>query len=151
MSDIRASVRRIRCDSVPDLPSATWSNALVIGNDIMLSGMTAHPATREAHDADRPLSTYAQTMLVLGKIRALVEAAGASLANVYKLVVYVTDIADKDDVGRARREFFGEIAAQGGAYPCSTLVQVSALVFPELRVEIEAFARRDIDMRRVIS
>lgn len=134
---------RIRAPAVPDLGTATWSNGIRFGNEILMSGMTAHPATR---DSDKPLSAYEQTLVVLGKIRALVEAGGGTLANVYKLVVYVTDIADKDEVGRARREVFAEVAANGGAYPCSTLVQVSALVFPELRVEIEAFARLDIDL-----
>jgi enamine deaminase RidA (YjgF/YER057c/UK114 family) len=134
---------RIRAPAVPDPGTATWSHGIRFGNEILMSGMTAHPATR---DAQTPLTTYEQTLVVLGKIRALVEAGGGSLANIYKLVVYVTDIADKDDVGRARREVFADVAANGGAYPCSTLVQVSALVFPELRVEIEAFARLDIDM-----
>ncbi|MBU6494383.1 MAG: RidA family protein [Burkholderiales bacterium] len=137
---------RIRCASVPEAPTATWSNGIVAGNDIVLSGMTAHPASR---DAASPLSAYEQTLLVLGKVKALVEAGGGTLANVYRLVVYVTDIADKDEVGRARQEFFADIVGRGGAYPCSTLVQVSGLVFPELRVEIDAFARRDIDMTRL--
>lgn len=140
------TVQRIRADAVPDLGTATWSNGLRVGNELLMSGMTAHPATR---NADKPLSTYEQTLVVLGKIRALVEAGGGSLANIYKLVVYVTDIADKDEVGRARREFFADVAKDGGAYPCSTLVGVSALVFPELRVEIEAFARLDIDLSSV--
>ncbi|MDR3399441.1 MAG: Rid family hydrolase [Pandoraea sp.] len=134
---------RIRAQAVPDLGTATWTNGIRFGNEILMSGMTAHPATR---DTEKPLTTYEQTLVVLGKIRALVEAGGGRLANVYKLVVYVTDIADKDEVGRARREFFGDVAANGGAYPCSTLVAVSGLVFPELRVEIEAFARLDIDL-----
>ena len=141
--DSSPRAERIRAQAVPDLGTATWSNGIRFGNEILMSGMTAHPATR---DADKPLTTYEQTLVVLGKIRALVEAGGGSLANVYKLVVYVTDIADKDEVGRARREFFADVAADGGAYPCSTLVAVSGLVFPELRVEIEAFARLDIDL-----
>ena len=139
----RLKAERIRAQAVPDVGTATWSNGIRVGNEIVLSGMTAHPVTRDAHG---PLTTYEQTQVVLGKIRALVEAGGGSVANIYKLVVYVTDIADKDDVGRARREFFADVAANGGAYPCSTLVQVSGLVFPELRVEIEAFARLDIDL-----
>ncbi|MBN9094137.1 RidA family protein [Pandoraea pnomenusa] len=135
--------QRLRAVAVPDLETATWSNGIRFGNEILMSGMTAHPATR---NADKPLTTYEQTLVVLGKIRALVEAGGGRLSNIYKLVVYVTDIADKDEVGRARRECFAAVAANGGAYPCSTLVQVSGLVFPELRVEIEAFARLDIDL-----
>ncbi|SNS88799.1 Enamine deaminase RidA, house cleaning of reactive enamine intermediates, YjgF/YER057c/UK114 family [Noviherbaspirillum humi] len=129
-------VRRVQSADVPEPPNATWSNCLVLGNEIAISGMTAHPASR-----DNRLGTYEQTLVVLNKVRALVEAAGGGLHNIYKIVVYVTDIADKDEVGRARREFFRT------PYPCSTLVAVKDLVFPELTVEIDAFARLDIDMR----
>jgi 2-iminobutanoate/2-iminopropanoate deaminase len=83
--------------------------------------------------------------VVLLKIQALLEAAGGGVHNIVKLVVYVTDIADKDEVGRARREFFAQ--APVASYPASTLVAVQALVFPELRVEIDAFARLDVDLR----
>lgn len=133
----QVAVTRVISDKVPDLPTATWSNALRIGNEIVMSGMTAHPATREAPS---PLSTYDQTMIVLGKLLALVEAGGGHIGNIYKLVVYVTDIADKDEVGRARRDFFK------APYPCSTLVAVKALVFHELNVEIDGWARLDVDM-----
>lgn len=135
-------VRRIACEAVPDLPHASWSNALVVGPEVILSGQTAHPATRQAAEAGSPLGAHAQTLAVLRKIQALLEAAGGGSHNITKLVVYVTDIADKDEVGRARREFFGQ-----GPYPASTLVAVSALVFPELRVEIDATARLDVDLR----
>jgi len=141
-------VRRVACQSVPDLPHATWSNALVVGQEVMMSGQTAHPATRDAAQAGKPLSTYEQTLVVLRKIQALLEAAGGGIHNIVKLVVYVTDIADKDEVGRARRDFFAQVPES--AYPASTLVAVSALVFPELRVEIDAFARLDVDLRTAI-
>lgn len=132
-------VRHVQCASVPELASATWSNCLVIGEDIMMSGMTAHPATRQ-----QTLDTYRQTLVVLGKIADLVRAAGGTPGSITKLVIYLTDIAHKDEVGRARRDFFGE----HGPYPCSTLVEVSALVFPELTVEIDAYARLGVDLRR---
>jgi 2-iminobutanoate/2-iminopropanoate deaminase len=130
------AIQRVHCEQVPDAPHATWSNALVVGNEIVMSGMTAHPAGES--------STYDQTMVVLNKIRALVETAGGDIGCITKLVVYVTDIADKTEVGRARQAFFAQHVEAGGAYPCSTLVEVSGLVFPELRVEIEACARLDI-------
>jgi enamine deaminase RidA (YjgF/YER057c/UK114 family) len=126
--------------NVVDLPHASWTNGFVLGNDIILSGMTAHPVSA---DPARPLSTYEQTCVVLDKIKALLEAADASLANITRLIVYVTDIADKDAVGRARKEYFADI----GAFPASTLLGVKALVFPALTVEIEAHARRDFDLR----
>ncbi|MDM0045789.1 RidA family protein [Variovorax dokdonensis] len=135
-------VERIACAVVPDLPHATWSNVLRVGPELIVSGQTAHPATRNAASAGAPLGAYEQAMVVLRKIQALAEAAGGGIHNILKLTVYVTDIADKDEVGRARRDFF-----RGQAYPASTLVAVSALVFPELRVEIDATVRLDADLR----
>lgn len=135
-------VKRVNCEALPDLPHASWSNALVVGQEVVLSGQTGHPATRNAAQEGQPLGAYEQTLVVLKKIQALLEAAGGGVHNILKLVVYVTDIADKDEVGRARRDFFGQ-----GPYPASTLVAVSALVFPELRVEIDATARLDVDLR----
>lgn len=132
---------RIACAEAPDLPHAHWTNGWRIGNDVVLSGQTAHPATQRAADAGQPLDACEQTLVVLGRIEALLRAAGGHRHNIVKTVVYVTDIADKDAVGRARRAFFGD------HLPCSTLVAVSALVFPELRVEIDAWARLDVDLR----
>lgn len=133
---------KIAAPSVPDLPTATWTNAYRVGSEVVMSGMTAHPATRQAADEGRPLGAYEQTLLVLRKLEALVVAAGGHKHNIVKTVVYVTDIADKDEVGRARKDFFE------GHYPTSTLVGVSGLVFPELRVEIDAWARLDVDLRQ---
>jgi len=135
------ALHRVAAPAVPDLPSASWTNGWRLGDEIVLSGMTAHPASRDAAAAGKPLDAYAQTLVVLNKIAALVEAAGGHRHNITKTVVYLTNIADKDAVGRARRAFFGE------AFPCSTLVGVSALVFPELLVEIDAWARLDVDLR----
>lgn len=137
------AVQRIQAQAVPELATASWSNALLLGNELVMSGMTGHPATRQAAEAGTPLGAYDQTLVVLNKALALVEAAGGHIGNIYRLTVYLTRIADKDEVGRARRDFFEGLAC----YPTSTLVEVSALVFPELVVEIEACARLDIDMR----
>ncbi|MDE1168821.1 MAG: Rid family hydrolase [Pseudomonas sp.] len=137
------AVQRIKASQLTELATATWSNALLIGNEVVMSGMTGHPATRTAALAGAPLDAYAQTLVVLNKARSLVEAAGGHVGNIYRLTIYLTAIADKDEVGRARRDFFHGFAA----YPTSTLVEVSALVFPELRVEIEASARLDVDLR----
>ncbi|MNH03207.1 putative reactive intermediate deaminase TdcF [compost metagenome] len=137
------AVQRIQAQALGELATASWSNALLLGDELVMSGMTGHPATRQAAEAGTPLDAYAQTLLVLNKVRALVEAAGGHIGNIYRLTVYLTRIADKDEVGRARRDFFAGFAC----YPTSTLVEVSALVFPELVVEIEASARLDIDMR----
>ena len=103
---------------------------------------SAAAATRDAAERGAPLGAYDQTLVVLKKLEALVSAAGGHKHNLIKTVVYLTDMADKDEVGRARRDFFG------GVYPCATLVAVQALVFPELRVEIDAWARLDVDLRQ---
>ena len=135
-------LHRISSPQAPDLPTASWSNGLRIGQEVVVSGMTAHPASQKAAASGQPLSVYEQTMVVLRKLESLVQGAGGHKHNIVKTVVYLTDIADKDEVGRARRDFFE------GAYPCSTLVAVQALVFPELRVEIDAWARLDVDLRQ---
>lgn len=132
---------KVTAESVPDLPNASWTNGWRVGHEVVMSGMTGHPTTKQAAERGQPLGAYEQTLVVLGKLEALVQAAGGHRHNIVKTVVYLTDIADKDEVGRARRDFFD------GHYPCSTLVAVSALVFPELRVEIDAWARLDVDLR----
>jgi len=87
---------------------------------------------------------YSQTMAVFEKIESWLKVAGGHRHNLVKTVVYVTDISLKSEVGRARRDFFG------GYFPLSTLVEVSGLVFPQLRVEIDAWARLDVDIRQAL-
>jgi enamine deaminase RidA (YjgF/YER057c/UK114 family) len=79
-------------------------------------------------------SAGSQARETLKKIRALVEAAGGRMADVVKLTVYLTDIADRPAVSAARREFFAE------PFPASTLIEIKGLVEPDLKVEIEAIA-----------
>ncbi|MDP2609360.1 MULTISPECIES: RidA family protein [unclassified Oceanobacter] len=146
MTDMNNLVAHVRADSVPELATASWSNALLLGRELVTSGMTGHPATRQAAAAGEPLDAYQQTLVVLGKIQALVEAAGGHIGNIYRLTVYVTDIRDKDAISRARKDFF----VGQSVYPTSTLVEVSGLVFPELCVEIEAGIHLDADLGNTI-
>lgn len=141
MTRLTTTPEKIQCAEVPDLPTASWTNGYRLGNEVVMSGMTGHPATKAAAERGAPLSVYDQTLVVLHKLEALVRAAGGHRHNITKTVVYLTHIADKDEVGRARKDFFGTHT------PCSTLVAVQALVFPELRVEIDAWARLDVDLR----
>ena len=67
-------------------------------------------------------------------IKALVESQGGTMANVIKLTTFVTDMKYRPDLSAVREEFFGKKG------PASTLIEVSALAFPELMVEIEAIA-----------
>ena len=142
VQEIAVKAERIVCDDVPDNPLLTFSNAWRIGNEVVMSGMTARPAIP---GASTPASAYDQTTVVLRKLEALVTAAGGHKHNLIKTVVYLTDIQDREEVGRARRDFFGPEGE--GCYPTSTLVAVSALASPELKVEIDAWARLDIDLR----
>jgi enamine deaminase RidA (YjgF/YER057c/UK114 family) len=126
-------VRKITTPAVPEPPGGIFSNCLVVGDQIFLSGITASgPDGKPVGGADM----YAQSKAVLGKIRHLVEAAGGTVADIVKVTVYVTDIAQRPAFSKARAEFFGE------PKPCSTLVEVKGLVAPDLLVEVDAVAIR---------
>jgi enamine deaminase RidA (YjgF/YER057c/UK114 family) len=75
---------------------------------------------------------YEQARAVFTKIQHLMEAAGGRMDDLVKVVIYVTDIKRREEVWQARREFFS------GAFPVSTLIEISALAAPELLVEIDA-------------
>jgi enamine deaminase RidA (YjgF/YER057c/UK114 family) len=77
---------------------------------------------------------YEQARLILGKIVAELERAGAQPMDVVRTRAYVTDISRADDVGRAHGELFGAVR------PVMTMVEVSALIDPRMLVEIEAEA-----------
>jgi 2-iminobutanoate/2-iminopropanoate deaminase len=111
------------------LPGATWSSGLVIGDDVVLSGITAPGET-----------LHAQTVAVFARMADLLAEAGGSLRNVTKLVIYVTDMAGKAEINRARAACFGPL------FPCSTLLQVGGFAFPHLQVEIDAWANLAVDM-----
>ncbi len=127
-----ADPKRVQHPDVPEPPAETWSNCLVIGDQILVAGMTARNGTQVLADDE-----YGQARAIFEKIEKLVSAAGASMADVVKVVIYVTDISRREEVWRAHREFFS------GDFPVSTLVEVSALAMPELKVEIEAIAIRE--------
>jgi len=124
-------IHRIMSAEVPEPAPGTWSNCLITGGIAYISGMTARDATgRVSADADE----YEQARVIFRKIEALVTAAGGTMRDVVKLVIYVTDISQRELVWRARAEFFR------GDFPVSTLVQVAALADPALKVEIDAIA-----------
>ena len=104
-----------------------YSRAVRVGAQVHVAG-TAARGEALAGDA------YVQSQNVLGTIRDALEQAGARVEDVVRTIIYVTDIGDADLVGRAHREVFATVR------PASTMVQVSALVRPEMRVEIEAYA-----------
>ncbi len=108
----------------PFEPVFGYSRAVRVGNQVHVSGTTADGA-----------DAYEQAANALTTISRALEKAGARLEHVVRTVVYVTDMGTHmDGVTRAHGEVFGDIR------PASTLVAVTALVRPELVVEIEAYA-----------
>lgn len=124
--------QRIVSPHVPEPPPHTWSNALSVGDQIFIAGMTCR-RDQEIVGGD---SMHGQARAVFAKIQHLLEQAGARIDDIVKLNIYVTDMARREEVWKARREFFS------GDFPVSTLVEVSALALPALLVEIEAVAIR---------
>ena len=122
-------IKRAISPAVAEPQPETWSNCLVVDGVAYVAGMTAAGPDGNVIDGE-----YGQAKAILGKIRAMIEAAGGTMADVVKVIIYVTDITRREEVWRARREFFT------GNFPVSTLVQVAALARPAIKVEIEAIA-----------
>ena len=122
--------RRVSSPQVPEPPPQTFSRCIQVGNQLFVAGVTANsPTGIEGGD-----SMYEQTRVVYRRIRHLVEAAGGTMDDIVRQLIFVTDISRRDDVLRARREFFT------GDFPASTQVEVTALAAPGLLVEIEVTA-----------
>ena len=107
-----------------------YSRAVRIGNVVEVAGTTA--MDKEVLVGKE--NAYEQTRFIIQKIELALKDAGASLRDVVRPRIYVTDITQWEAIGRAHGEFFRAIK------PASTMVEVSALVNPELLVEIEATA-----------
>lgn len=122
--------KRISSSHVSEPPPQTWSNCLVVGQQVFVAGMTAR--TRDAILGGDCM--YEQAKATFTKIKHLIEEAGGRMNDVVKVNIFVTDITRREEVWKARREFFT------GDFPVSTLVEVSALAAPEILVEIEAVA-----------
>ena len=122
-------IRRITAPIAPEPPPNTFSNCMVVDGVAYVAGQVARAAEGEG-----PLDDYEQSVRIFRKIEALLDAAGGSLADVVKVGVFVTDMRRREQVWRARAEFFS------GDFPASTLVEVSKLADPAVTVEIEAIA-----------
>jgi 2-iminobutanoate/2-iminopropanoate deaminase len=109
-------------------PGGPFCHAVRAGNWLFISGATAG-------GTDAANGTAAQQAeAVLKKLSHILEAEGATLANVVKVTVFLTDIRERAEIAKVREQYFQ------GLYPASTLVQVAALAAPNLKLEIEAVA-----------
>ena len=111
-----------------------YSRVVVRGEAAWVSGTTAVVDGTVAHPGD----AAAQTRLCLTTIEQSLERAGFTLNDVVRTRMFVTDISRWEEIGRAHGEVFGEIR------PACSMVQVVALIDPELLVEIEADAVRAV-------
>lgn len=108
-----------------------YSRAVRVGNTIEVAGTTAVDENGQVVGAGNP---YEQTNYALGKIERALQSAGASLKDVVRTRIFVTDIRQWEEIGQAHGEFFRKIR------PAATMVEVKALISPELLVEIEVTA-----------
>ena len=112
-------------------PIIGYSRAVRVGNSVFVSGTTATDASGAIVGLNDPA---AQTRQCLKNIEAALKQAGASLKDVVRTRLYVTDISEWEAYGRVHGEVFGEIR------PATAMVEVNNLISPEMMVEVEVDA-----------
>ncbi len=108
-----------------------YSRAVKIGNTIAVSGTTA---VDENNNIIGKGDAYKQTVFILKKIESALQKLGAGMENVIRTRMFVTNIENWEQIGKAHGEFFGTIK------PAATMVEVSKFIDSELLVEIEVDA-----------
>lgn len=108
-----------------------YSRAVKVGNHIEVSGTVASDENGNVIGANNP---YEQTKFIISKIEKALISAGASLKDVVRTRMFVTDISKFDEYAKAHGEAFSSIK------PCTSMLQIKGLVSPEYLIEIEATA-----------
>lgn len=108
-----------------------YSRAVRVGSRIYLTGTTAIDEKGELVGIG---DAYQQTVQIIRNIERALKQAGATLENVVRTRMFVTDIQRWEEYGRAHREFFGNIR------PCATMIEIRALIDPQMLIEIEVEA-----------
>ena len=123
--------RRI-ASGAPWEPLVGYSRAVAAGDHVWVTGCTSLRDGQVVHDGD----AYAQTRQAIRNVEWALEQAGATLADVARTRIFVTDISRWEEYGRAHGEAFGD------TMPATSMVEVSALIDARMLVEVEAVAYR---------
>jgi enamine deaminase RidA (YjgF/YER057c/UK114 family) len=124
-------IRQVRSPVVAEPNPPNYSQCLMVGDQIFLAGMTAGDGRGGIMGDGSPYDQARQCFLKIGQ---MLQAAGSSIRDVVKMTIYVTDMAFRPDIGRARNEALRQ------PMPASTMVGISSLAQPGLVVEIDAWA-----------
>ncbi|MBV9065615.1 MAG: RidA family protein [Methylobacteriaceae bacterium] len=120
--------QELRVDGLSE-PLSHYTDAVRFGDLLFVSGIAPLDERGTLVGADDPVTQTRQIFLNLSRI---LEAAGATFADVLKVTVFLTDVSDRAKINPVRQEFFGNTR------PASTLIGVQELAVPGMRVEIEA-------------
>jgi reactive intermediate/imine deaminase len=110
-------------------PISHYCDAVRFGDLLFISGVPPTDAAGRVVGGD---DVAAQARQVFVNMKRVLDAAGASFADILKVTVYLTDVNDRGKINPVRQEFFG------AARPASTLIGISELAIPGMKVEIEA-------------
>jgi enamine deaminase RidA (YjgF/YER057c/UK114 family) len=125
------SDRKLISSGSPFETTYGYSRAVVVGDEVHIAGTTGYDYAKMA----MPDSVAEQTRNIYATFAGVLKEAGGGLADIVRLRTFVTDAAYFDAVLKVQGEVFGEIR------PAATMMVVSALLKPEMKVEIEADAR----------
>lgn len=106
-----------------------YCDAVQFGDLLFISGITALDQTNTVAGGD---DVVAQAETVFKNIDAILKLANADFSDILKVTVFLTDVNDRQKINDIRKQYFG------ASKPASTLIEVSSLALPEMKIEIEA-------------